>query len=66
MTRISILTILCQCESHIELVRTAKEFGCVDIHVLYSAVHLMLPDGTRGSFRLGTAGFVWCAADSAE
>jgi hypothetical protein len=74
MTRLSLLYLLCQCESLAELETTAREFGCVDLQVKYGAMHLMLPDGVRGSFResrdaaRGIRGhqFIWCAADSAE
>lgn len=74
MTTISLLTILCQSASIDELETTARELGCMDVHERYGALHMLLPDGTRGSFRRQHdpiklqrgPDFVWCAADSAE
>jgi hypothetical protein len=74
VTRVSILTLLCQSETPEELETTARELGCVDLAWRYGALHTRLPDGVQGSFRishgakLGVAGptFVWCSADSAE
>lgn len=68
MTTISLLTILCQSESLTELETTARELGCVEIRIVYSACHLLLPSGDRGSFRArrNGDGFVWCSSDSAE
>ena len=73
MTRVSLLYLLCQSATTVELESTARDLGCVDLRWVYGALHLMLPDGTRGSLRssharaLGISDqFVWCAADSAE
>lgn len=68
MTTISLLTILCQSANIDELETTARELGCVEVRVVYSACHMLLPSGERGSFRTrrNGNGFVWCAADSAE
>lgn len=74
MTTISLLTILCQSASIEELETTARELGCMELRMLYGAVHMRLPDGQVGSFRVSHARgigingnqFVWCSSDSAE
>lgn len=70
MTRVNLLYLLCQCSSLTELETMARELGCIEIRQLYGAVHMRLPDGQSGSFRVAHVRcgdqFVWCAADSAE
>jgi len=65
---ISVVTLLCESATTVELEAMAKKLRCTDLHWLYGSLHLRLPDGARGSFRsthaaaLGVSGhpFTWC------
>jgi hypothetical protein len=65
---INLQYLLCQSSSLEELEQTARELGCIEIQLLYSALHVTLPDGERGSFRMvrDGSGFAWVPHDSAE
>lgn len=73
MTRISLLSILCQSSSPEELETTARELGCTGLAWRYGALHLCLPDGLQGSLRASHARglgispeWVWCGHQDAE
>jgi hypothetical protein len=73
MTRVSILTLLCQSSTPEELETTARELGCVAVRWLYGSLHVTLPDGVQGSFRVSHARgigisnkWAWCNANDAE
>lgn len=74
MIQVNLTYLLCQSESTEELETTARELGCVDVRWLYGALHVTLPTGEQGSFRIshgakmGVSGatWVWQGTNDAE